>query len=284
MKRCDTKAQLGVMVQQTRAVGKKVGFVPTMGALHPGHASLIERASNECDFVVVSVFVNPTQFDNAQDFATYPIALERDIDVAQAAGAHAVFTPQVVELYGGDLAVEPVDYGRLTSTFEGKMRKGHFDGVVAVVRKLFQAVQADAAYFGEKDLQQLAVIRRLAADEFEGLEIVGCPLIREEDGLAMSSRNVRMSDDDRQTALHLSGWLKSIRADVSAGIEVGKLLDKVRLEAAAVEGLELEYVDAVNGHTFEPQQVTGNGNGVFAIIAADVGGIRLIDNCRLACS
>lgn len=284
MKRCDTKAQLGVMVQQTRAVGKKVGFVPTMGALHPGHASLIERASNECDFVVVSVFVNPTQFDNAQDFATYPIALERDIDVAQAAGAHAVFTPQVVELYGGDLAVEPVDYGRLTSTFEGKMRKGHFDGVVAVVRKLFQAVQADAAYFGEKDLQQLAVIRRLAADEFEGLEIVGCPLIREEDGLAMSSRNVRMSDDDRQTALHLSGWLKSIRADASAGIEVGKLLDKVRLEAAAVEGLELEYVDAVNGHTFEPQQVTGNGNGVFAIIAADVGGIRLIDNCRLACS
>lgn len=284
MKRCDTKAQLGVMVQQTRAVGKKVGFVPTMGALHPGHASLIERASNECDFVVVSVFVNPTQFDNAQDFATYPIALERDIDVAQAAGAHAVFTPKVVELYGGDLAVEPVDYGRLTSTFEGKMRKGHFDGVVAVVRKLFQAVQADAAYFGEKDLQQLAVIRRLAADEFEGLEIVGCPLIREEDGLAMSSRNVRMSDDDRQTALHLSGWLKSIRADASAGIEVGKLLDKVRLEAAAVEGLELEYVDAVNGHTFEPQQVTGNGNGVFAIIAADVGGIRLIDNCRLACS
>ncbi len=272
------------MVQQTRAVGKKVGFVPTMGALHPGHASLIERASNECDFVVVSVFVNPTQFDNAQDFATYPIALERDIDVAQAAGAHAVFTPKVVELYGGDLAVEPVDYGRLTSTFEGKMRKGHFDGVVAVVRKLFQAVQADAAYFGEKDLQQLAVIRRLAADEFEGLEIVGCPLIREEDGLAMSSRNVRMSDDDRQTALHLSGWLKSIRADASAGIEVGKLLDKVRLEAAAVEGLELEYVDAVNGHTFEPQQVTGNGNGVFAIIAADVGGIRLIDNCRLACS
>jgi pantoate--beta-alanine ligase len=272
------------MVQQARASGKKVGFVPTMGALHPGHASLIERASNDCDFVVVSVFVNPTQFDSAQDFATYPIALERDIDVAQAAGAHAVFTPQVVELYGGDLAVEPVNYGRLTSTFEGKMRKGHFDGVVAVVRKLFQAVQADAAYFGEKDLQQLAVIRRLAADEFEGLEIVGCPLIREEDGLAMSSRNVRMSDDDRQTALHLSGWLKSIRADVSAGIEVGKLLDKVRLEAAAVEGLELEYVDAVNGHTFEPQQVTGNGNGVFAIIAADVGGIRLIDNCRLACS
>lgn len=284
MKRCDTKAQLGVMVQQARASGKKVGFVPTMGALHPGHASLIERASNDCDFVVVSVFVNPTQFDSAQDFATYPIALERDIDVAQAAGAHAVFTPQVVELYGGDLAVEPVNYGRLTSTFEGKMRKGHFDGVVAVVRKLFQAVQADAAYFGEKDLQQLAVIRRLAADEFEGLEIVGCPLIREEDGLAMSSRNVRMSDDDRQTALHLSGWLKSIRADVSAGIEVGKLLDKVRLEAAAVEGLELEYVDAVNGHTFEPHQVTGNGNGVFAIIAADVGGIRLIDNCRLACS
>ena len=284
MKRCETKGGLSAEVKQARAAGKKVGFVPTMGALHPGHASLIERASTECDFVVVSVFVNPTQFNNAQDFATYPVTLERDLDVAQAAGAHAVFTPQVDELYGGDLAVEPVDYGRLTSTFEGKMRKGHFDGVVAVVRKLFQAVQADTAYFGEKDLQQLAVIRRLAADEFEGLEIVGCPLIREDDGLAMSSRNVRMSDAERQTALHLSGWLKSMQAEASAGVDVGELLDKVRLEAAAVEGLELEYVDAVNGHTFEPHQATEKGNEVFAIIAADVGGVRLIDNCRLACS
>lgn len=284
MKRCETKGGLSAEVKQARAAGKKVGFVPTMGALHPGHASLIERATTECDFVVVSVFVNPTQFNNAQDFATYPVTLERDLDVAQAAGAHAVFTPQVDELYGGDLAVEPVDYGRLTSTFEGKMRKGHFDGVVAVVRKLFQAVQADTAYFGEKDLQQLAVIRRLAADEFEGLEIVGCPLIREDDGLAMSSRNVRMSDAERQTALHLSGWLKSMQAEASAGVDVGELLDKVRLEAAAVEGLELEYVDAVNGHTFEPHQATEKGNEVFAIIAADVGGVRLIDNCRLACS
>lgn len=284
MKRCETKGGLSAEVKQARAAGKKVGFVPTMGALHPGHASLIERATTECDFVVVSVFVNPTQFNNARDFATYPVTLERDLDVAQAAGAHAVFTPQVDELYGGDLAVEPVDYGRLTSTFEGKMRKGHFDGVVAVVRKLFQAVQADTAYFGEKDLQQLAVIRRLAADEFEGLEIVGCPLIREDDGLAMSSRNVRMSDAERQTALHLSGWLKSMQAEASAGVDVGELLDKVRLEAAAVEGLELEYVDAVNGHTFEPHQATEKGNEVFAIIAADVGGVRLIDNCRLACS
>ena len=284
MKRCETKGGLSAEVKQARAAGKKVGFVPTMGALHPGHASLIERASTECDFVVVSVFVNPTQFNNAQDFATYPVTLERDLDVAQVAGAHAVFTPQVDEVYGADLAVEPVDYGRLTSTFEGKMRKGHFDGVVAVVRKLFQAVQADAAYFGEKDLQQLAVIRRLAADEFEGLEIVGCPLIREDDGLAMSSRNVRMSDGERQTALHLSGWLKSMQAEASAGVDVGELLDKVRLEAAAVEGLELEYVDAVNGHTFEPHQATEKGNEVFAIIAADVGGVRLIDNCRLACS
>lgn len=284
MKRCDTKAQLRATVQQARAAGKKVGFVPTMGALHPGHASLIERASTECDFVVVSVFVNPTQFNNAHDFATYPISLERDFDVAQAAGAHALFTPQVDELYGGDLAVEPVDYGRLTSAFEGKMRKGHFDGVVAVVRKLFQAVQSDAAFFGEKDLQQLAVIRRLAADEFEGLEIVGCPLVREDDGLAMSSRNVRMSDAERQTALHLSGWLKSVQTEASAGIDVGELLDKVRLEAAAVEGLELEYVDAVNGHTFEPHQATQKGDQVFAIIAADVGGVRLIDNCRLVCS
>ena len=284
MKTCATKKLLFEEVNKARKTGKKIGFVPTMGALHPGHASLIEYAANECECVVVSIFVNPTQFNDARDFASYPIALEKDLAVAAAAGADVVFTPQVDELYGENLAVEPVDYGQITHSFEGQMRSGHFDGVVAVVRKLFHSVQADTAYFGEKDLQQLAVIRRLAADEFDDLKIVGCPLIRESDGLAMSSRNVRLSEDARVTALHLNGWLKFMQRGVKEGSDLRGLLERVRSEARSIPGLELEYADAVNGATFEPRYVVSEDEDVFAIIAAEVDGVRLIDNCPLACS
>ena len=181
-----------------------MGFFPTMGALHPGHASLIEKAAQACEEVVVSIFVNPTQFNNQEDFETYPLTIDKDLEVAQQAGATG-FCPHVEELYGGDLAIVPVDYGQLTSAYEGQKRLGHFDGVVAVVRKLFSAVEADAAFFGKKDLQQLAVIRRLAK-EFMGLEIVDCPLIRESDGLAMSSRNVRLVENpDRQPSSFTAG-------------------------------------------------------------------------------
>ena len=198
MNTCTTIEELKRTIHASKAKGKRVGFVPTMGALHPGHASLIEQAAQVCEEVVVSIFVNPTQFNNQEDFETYPLTMDKDLEVAQHAGATVVFAPHVEELYGGDLAVAPVDYGRLTAAYEGQKRPGHFDGVVAVVRKLFSAVEADAAFFGEKDLQQLAVIRRLAEEEFVGLEIVGCPLIRESDGLAMSSRNVRLVGEPRQ--------------------------------------------------------------------------------------
>ena len=284
MNTCATKKLLSEEVGKARKEGKKIGFVPTMGALHPGHASLIECATRECDYVVVSIFVNPTQFNNARDFATYPIALEKDLAVAAAAGADVVFTPQVDELYGENLAVEPVDYGQITHSFEGRMRSGHFDGVVAVVRKLFHSVQADTAYFGEKDLQQLVVIRRLAADEFDDLKIVGCPLIRESDGLAMSSRNVRLSKAARETALRLNGWLKFMQEGVKEGSDLRVLLERVRTEARSIPGLELEYADAVNGATFEPRDAVSEDEEVFAIIAAEVDGVRLIDNCPLACS
>jgi pantoate--beta-alanine ligase len=255
-----------------------------MGALHPGHASLIVRAKQACDFVVVSVFVNPTQFNNSTDFETYPSTLEHDMRVAQQAGADAVFTPDVDELYAGNLTVESVDYGLLTSAYEGQMRKGHFDGVVAVVRKLFRAVQADEAFFGEKDLQQLAVIRRLAQEEFPGLSVVGCPLVREEDGLAMSSRNVRLVGDSRQQALALYGWLERLKAEVVQQREIGSVLDAIEREAGVMETVELEYVDVVDGQTFEPVRNGLDEGRSFAVIAAHVGGVRLIDNCRLACS
>jgi pantoate--beta-alanine ligase len=284
MNRCTTIEELKSTIRVSKAAGKRVGFVPTMGALHPGHASLIERAAQACEEVVVSIFVNPTQFNNREDFETYPLTMDSDLEVAQQAGASVVFVPYVDELYGGDLEVAPVDYGLLTSTYEGKKRKGHFDGVVAVVRKLFLAVEADMAFFGEKDLQQLAVIRRLAEEEFAGLEIVGCPLVRESDGLAMSSRNVRLAGASRKDALALYAWLNRIKNAAGDQSDVQSLLRDIEAEASVMKGVELEYIDVVNGSSFEPLYDGPLGPEAFAIVAAQVGGVRLIDNCALACS
>ena len=267
-----------------KSTGKKVGFVPTMGALHPGHASLIKSAREACEEVVVSIFVNPTQFNNREDFETYPLTLKADIEMASRTGATTVFTPTVDELYGGNLTVVPVNYGRLTSSYEGQKRKGHFDGVVAVVRKLFSAVDADMAFFGEKDLQQLAVVRQLAQEEFEGLEIVGCPLIREPDGLAMSSRNVRLEGRFRQDALALYGWLKQVKDVACAHGDIQASLRDIESKASEMEGVQLDYIDVVDAKTFEPLHQVSAEKKAFAIVAAQVGAVRLIDNCALACS
>ena len=284
MNRCTTTEELQSTIRASKAAGKRVGFVPTMGALHPGHASLIEQAAQACEEVVVSIFVNPTQFNNREDFETYPLTMEKDLEVAEQAGATVVFAPHVDELYGGNLEVAPVDYGLLTSAYEGQKRQGHFDGVVAVVRKLFLAVEADMAFFGEKDLQQLAVIRRLAEEEFVGLEIVGCPLVRESDGLAMSSRNVRLAGASRTDALALHAWLNRVKNAAGNQGDVQSLLRAIEAEAAEMEGVELEYIDVVNAKSFEPRNDGPFGPEAFAIVAAQVGGVRLIDNCALACS
>ena len=284
MNRFTTIEELKRSVGVSKAEGKCVGFVPTMGALHAGHASLIAQASRVCDEVVVSIFVNPTQFNNRNDFETYPLTMDRDLEVAERAGATVIFTPVVDELYGGNLEVAPVDYGRLTSAYEGEKRAGHFDGVVAVVRKLFSAVEADKAFFGEKDLQQLAVIRRLAEEEFADLEVMGCPLIRESDGLAMSSRNVRLVGTSRQDALALNAWLNRIKDAACNQADLHAVLGVIESEAMEMEGVELEYIDVVNAASFEPLNGEPAGPDAFAIVAAEVGGVRLIDCCALACS
>ena len=284
MNRFQTIEELQGHIRVAKAEGKKVGFVPTMGALHPGHASLIELAEKASDEVVVSIFVNPTQFNSRADFETYPLTVKDDMDVARRAGATSVFTPTVDELYGGDLAVGTVDYGRLTSAYEGQKRRGHFDGVVAVVRKLFSAVDADRAFFGEKDLQQLAVIRRLAQEEFKGLEIVGCPLIRERDGLAMSSRNIRLGDRSRQEALALHDWLNRVKDVACTQGDIKATLHAIESEASSLKAIDLEYIDVVDAMTFEPLRNQSAEKKAHAIVAANVGGVRLIDNCALACS
>ena len=284
MNKCTTIEELKSTIRAAKSNGKRVGFVPTMGALHPGHASLIEQAAEACEVVVVSIFVNPTQFNNQEDFETYPLTMDKDLKVARLAGATIVFAPHVDELYGGNLEVAPVDYGLLTSAYEGQKRSGHFDGVVAVVRKLFAAVDADRAFFGEKDLQQLAVIRRLVQEEFKGLEIVGCPLIRERDGLAMSSRNIRLGDRSRQEALALHDWLNRIKDVACAQGDIKATLHAIESEASSLKAIDLEYIDVVDAMTFEPLRDQSAEKNAHAIVAANVGGVRLIDNCALACS
>ncbi len=278
------KELLAKEVGRLKLQGAQIGFVPTMGALHHGHESLIFEAQKMCDAVVLSIFVNPTQFNKASDFETYPETLEADLQRAERLGVQIVFMPDVEEMYKGNLVVNSVDYGPLTHSFEGQHRQGHFDGVVAVVRKLFEAVDADCAYFGEKDLQQLAVIRRLAQEEFAGLQIKGCALIRDVDGLALSSRNVRLSQEERVKALKLNAWIHALKHTIEAGRSIESALESILTAVKNEEGIALEYLDLVDPENFEPRRSGTDRGEAYAVVAASVGGVRLIDNCRVLCS
>lgn len=261
---------------QTRSVLRgPVGFVPTMGALHDGHASLIRKAREDMGpdgHVVVSIYVNPTQFNDPEDFEAYPSTREADMAVARDAGADAVVFPNADELYprGVPEQAEATDYGSLTALWEAAHRPGHFDGVVAVVRRLFSLVRPDRAFFGEKDWQQLAVISELVRREFDRLAIVPVPTVREEDGLAMSSRNVRLSPSDRRYAAVMHGALEAVAE--SGGDQ--KVVDEQAARLRSM-GWDVEYLAVVDAMTLEcePQGVARR-----AIVAAQWGGVRLIDN------
>ncbi len=272
--------ELQEWVASERILGYKMGFVPTMGALHAGHASLIRAAAAACDRVVVSVFVNPTQFNDEADYSGYPLTPDADLALVEAAGGDAVFMPTVTEMYAGDLRVNAVDMGRLTRGWEAADRPGHFDGVVAIVDRLFAAVLPDCAFFGEKDLQQLAVVRTMAAERHPHVEVVGCPLIRDEDGLALSSRNVRLSSSARAAAHALPEALHRLKERLAQGEEPLAALTSVRQELAAVVGVELAYLDLVQRDTFAPWQL-GEPGPYFAVLAAKVGGVRLLDNLEV---
>jgi pantoate--beta-alanine ligase len=206
-----TKQELQATIQACKNVGKTIGLVPTMGALHEGHASLVRRAVSENDVCVVSVFVNPTQFNNKEDLAKYPRNIERDAELLSTIGAHYVFAPTPEEMYTADEmnTTFAFDFAGLDQVMEGKMRPGHFNGVVQVVSRLFYLVQPDKAYFGEKDFQQLAIIHHMVerssmAGTFGSLQIIDCPIVREASGLALSSRNERLSAEEKETALAIS--------------------------------------------------------------------------------
>lgn len=284
MEVCFNTASLALIRADWNRQLQIVGFVPTMGALHDGHASLVKRALLECDRVVVSIFVNPTQFNAKEDFDNYPITLEQDLQMLEEIGIDAVFVPNVEEMYGRNQHVSSVDYGSLTRSFEGAIRKGHFDGVVAIVRKLLTAVDPDRAYFGQKDLQQLGVLKRLGRDEFPAIDIIGCPLVRDVSGLALSSRNVRLDEEHRMKALHLNEAIHEVGLSGLRGDELTSLIQGIKAKLNEIQGMDVEYLDVVDANSFEVWRSEISGAQPHVIIAASVGGVRLIDNCLVTCS
>ena len=270
---------LRARLSDTRRSGS-IGLVPTMGALHAGHVSLIERARSDCGIVVVSIFVNPIQFDRLDDLTHYPRRIEADVELCRALGVDVVFAPGASEMYPDPPTCE-VDVGKLADHLCGRFRPGHFRGVATVVLKLFQIVQPDRAYFGEKDAQQLAVVRRLVTDFNVPVEIVGIPTVRERDGLAVSSRNERLDPAERQLAPALYRALRDAESRVAAGAsDAGEIARDAKERIPRDERLKLEYLELVDPDDFQP--VARVTRPVVVAGALWVGGTRLIDNVRCA--
>jgi len=265
---------------RARAGGSTVGFVPTMGAFHEGHRSLMRRAKDERDVTVVSIFVNPLQFGDARDLETYPRDERSDLDAAERAGVDLVFAPSVDEMYPRGEPEVTVDPGPLGERFEGASRPGHFRGVATVVAKLFATVGACSAYFGEKDAQQLAVIRRLVRDLSMPVEVRCCPVVRDPDGLALSSRNRLLSPEQREAATCLFLAL-SEAAELARGGErdAGKLVAAMAREIGATPHARIDYVAVVDEDTFE--ELPEIARSARALVAARFGGVRLIDTLLL---
>lgn len=277
METISTVAELRAAVAKAKENGAKVGLVPTMGALHAGHKSLIDRARRECDFVVVSVFVNPTQFNNANDLQTYPRTVEADCRLLEAAGVDVAFVPSVEEVYP-EPDTRQFDLGSVAEVMEGAMRPGHFNGVCQVVSKLFDFASPDKAYFGEKDFQQIAVIRKMVELIKSPVEIVACPIMREPDGLALSSRNVRLSDEQRAAAPQIHEILSDNAELAGEGVtDVDALKEMVVTELNAIDGMEVEYYEIVDPTTL---QQTDNISEAVGCVTVWMGDVRLIDNIK----
>ena len=265
-------------VSEAKNVGKTIGFVPTMGALHEGHLSLIQTAKQHCDVVVVSIFVNPIQFNNADDLKTYPRTLEADCDKLKTVGCDMVFAPSVEEMYP-EPVTETYNFGELEAVMEGPQRPGHFSGVAVVVRRLFEIVEPLKAFFGEKDFQQLAIIKQLVKQLNLNLEIVPCPIVRADDGLALSSRNMRLSADARAIAPKIYETLcggKNKMKECTIDEVKTYVIDTLK----SYEVFEPEYFEIVNDTTLQPISDWNASEGVVGCIAVWLDGVRLIDVIR----
>ncbi len=257
-----------------------VGFVPTMGALHQGHLSLIKQAKEKNDIVVVSIFVNPTQFDKKEDLDNYPITMDQDMELLRTMGCDIVFTPSALEMYADGLLSEHFDFGGIEYEMEGAFRKGHFDGVGTVVKRLFQIVKPADAYFGEKDFQQLQIIKALVKVEKMNIQIIGCPIFRESDGLAMSSRNARLTKNHRNAAPFIRKTLLMAKEKFGTenAVSVVKWVEDVFKKHPL---LDLEYFSIADEETLRPVSQRVHNHAYRGFVAVMAGSIRLIDNIEL---
>ncbi len=263
-------------VKDQRLRGRSIGFVPTMGALHEGHLALVKRAVSENDKVVSSIFVNPLQFNRPDDLEKYPRSLASDLEMLESAGCHLAFCPGAKEMYPAP-EIKVYDFGELDKVMEGRHRPGHFNGVAIVVKKLFDLVEPHRAYFGQKDYQQLQVIRALVAAENMNVEIVACPTVREPDGLAMSSRNRRLTPSQRREAPKIFRALDNAR-NMYPGTGVDVIKAMVINEINASAHLEVEYFEVSDAETLLPLTSPGQNQKLVACIAVNAGNVRLIDN------
>jgi len=279
MKIVKTKKELRNILKSERQKGKTIGLVPTMGYLHEGHLSLMRKAREENDLVVISIFVNPTQFGEGEDYESYPRDAERDAELAESVGVDLIFAPDAHEMYGKE-NITFVDMTGLTDTLCGVSRPGHFRGVMTVVTKLFNIVEPDKAYFGQKDAQQVAVLKKMVEDLDFGLEIVEMPIVREEDGLAMSSRNTYLGTEERKAALLISQSLFDARERIRGGDRDVKRLQKEIIERLSSHPLiRIDYVKVVDAWSLDDiKQLKGN---VLIAVAAKIGRTRLIDNIKM---
>ncbi len=276
MEVAETIESVRQLVKAARSEGKRVGLVPTMGALHIGHISLIEAAVKQCDFVVVSIFVNPTQFGPGEDFKNYPRPVKADLEICRRCGADVVFLPKQEVMYAGE-NLTWVKVEKLTESLCGRNRLVHFRGVTTVCTKLFNIIRPDAAYFGQKDAQQSIVIKRMAADLNMPLEVVVCPTVREPDGLAVSSRNKYLTDKQRKEATCLYESLQKCRQKVDAGTrDTQEIISEMRSILSQPSSAKIDYVSIVDAETLrDVDEIAGK---VLAAVAVKIGDARLIDN------
>ena len=279
MKVINKTSDLQAIIEQFKNDGKSIGLVPTMGALHKGHLSLVKDSISNNDITVVSIFVNPTQFNNPNDLASYPRTVDKDLELLQTIGCDIVFAPEADDIYSKSETESrfEFDFEGLDKVMEGKFRPGHFNGVVQIVSKLFDLVRPDRAYFGEKDFQQLAIIRLMTRRYNLPIEIVPCPIVREDSGLALSSRNSLLKDNEKQVAQHIYAVLNESRQFVPQ-TEVEELKQCVIAAIEQKPELKVEYFDIVDGHTLKSIVKWDESGYIVGCITVFCGNVRLIDN------
>ena len=275
-----TKKEIKSYLTAQNQQNKTIGFIPTMGALHKGHLSLIQEAKKKNDLVVVSIFINPTQFNNTSDFAKYPKTIENDTQLLNRVFCDVLFLPSADEIYNNNIASEKFDFEGLEDQMEGKFRQGHFDGVATVVKAFFEIINPDIAYFCQKDFQQLQIIKKMVKKYHLNTKIKGCPIFREADGLAMSSRNVRLSKEHRTAAPFIYKTLKEVRDKFNVK-NATKATEWVENEFKKNTFLELEYFTIADEKTLESAESNESDKKYRAFIAVFAGEIRLIDNIQI---